>query len=346
MGFGDSIMSGLRRGLDVVAHGASAAGYGVLPRLMADWRHIQVQRDVPYLKTGETAHLLDIYRHRDARGSLPAVVYIHGGAFSMMSKDTHRIMAYVLASRGYQVFNINYRLGPRHCYPEPLQDAAAALHWVFDHGGDEGADLDKLVVMGESAGANLTAALTYCATHPRPEPFARELFERAPRFRCVAPLYGILDLTDMERFWRDPRRDRRLPSWIKREIRATAKTYLGDRLPRADEYPLASPLRLLEERPASGSRSLPPFFSTVGTADPLMSDTIRLREALTARETECEIHVFRGEMHAFNVMLWREAARSHWRALFRFLQRHVHAAPVPTVRKEPRYVSLAEVLAD
>ena len=39
---------------------------------------------------------------RDAVGQLPCVLYVHGGAFSMMSKDTHRIMAYVLAAQGYQ----------------------------------------------------------------------------------------------------------------------------------------------------------------------------------------------------------------------------------------------------
>ncbi len=342
-------MPTLRRGVDRVAHGFSRLGYEILPRALADWREVEVQRDLPYRDTGSRAHLLDVYRRRDARGALPTVLYIHGGAFSMMSKDTHQIMAYVLASQGYQVFNINYRLGPVHHYPRPLEDAAAALNWVLEHGPDLGADLDRLAVMGESAGANLTAALTYCATHPRPEAFAQAVFERAPKLRCVAPLYGVLDLQDIERFWRDPRKARRLAWWIKGEIRGTAASYLGQLRGQAHSLPLASPLRLFEERPLAGSRPLPPFFSTVGTADPLISDTIRLREALQARGTECEIHVFRGEIHAFNVMLWREAAREHWRALFGFLRRHMHPEVMPRperAQREPRYVSLAQVLAE
>ncbi len=342
-------MPAMGRTVDLAAHGLSHLGYRVLPRAIADWREVEVQRNIPYRDTGSRDHFLDIYRRRDTRRSLPTVLYIHGGAFSMMSKDTHQVMAYVLAARGYQVFNINYRLAPAHSYPKPLEDAAAALGWVLDHGAEYGADLDRLAIMGESAGANLTAALAYCATHPRPEPFAREVFDRAPKFRCVAPIYGALDLEDMERFWRDPRKARRLAWWIKGILRTTASSYLGSNLEGSVSCPLASPLRLFEESPTDGSRPLPPFFATVGTADPLLSDTVRLREALQTRGTECELHVFRGEIHAFNVMLWRKAAREHWRALFGFLGRHMQPDVMPRPSKwseASRYVSLAQFLAE
>ena len=90
-------------------------------------------------------------------------------------------------AQGYQVFNINYRLGPVHTYPKPLQDAMAALEWVLDNGAKYGADTDRLAIIGESAGANLAAALAYCTTHPRPEPFTQSIFERdvRPRLRCA-----------------------------------------------------------------------------------------------------------------------------------------------------------------
>jgi acetyl esterase len=336
----------LRRGVDRLAHMVSQLGYGFLPITIGSWRRVQVEHNVPYRNTSKRAHLLDIYRPRDAEGPLPSVIYIHGGAFSMMSKDTHRIMAYVLASQGYQVFNINYRLGPVHPYPKPLDDAIAAVLWVLDHGEARGADINRLAIMGESAGANLAAALSYCAAHPRPEPFARALYERNIQFRCVAPMYGILDLHDVERFWRDPRKSRRLATWIKREIHGVTHSYLGRRASRALEFPLASPLRLLESSPPPDSRPLPPFFTTVGTADPLISDTIRLREALDARGTECDLHVFRGEIHAFDVMLWRESARTKWRALFRFLGRHMNVTPTaPFALNESAYPSWVEASA-
>lgn len=334
----------VRNGVDKAANRLSWIGYGFLPWLVQSWRDVHVERNVPYRRSGRRSHLLDVYRRKDAIGRLPSIVYIHGGAFSMMSKDTHRIMAYVLAAQGYQVFNVNYRLGPVHAYPRPLKDAMAALEWVLDNGAKYGADTAKLAVIGESAGANLTAALAYCATHPRPEPFARSLFERDARLSCVAPLYGLLDLHDVERFWRDPLKKQRMPGWIKGEIRGTAYSYLGRRTSRTLQFPIASPLRLFEAPPPRGSRPLPPFFTTVGTADPLLPDTIRLSDALHKRGVPCDLHVFRGEIHAFNVMLWRAAARAQWGALFDFLESHMHGTSVHAPDEAPHYVTLAETL--
>lgn len=342
----DSIMPFVRNGVDKAAHRLSHVGYGVLPWLIQSWRGVHVEHDVPYRARPRRFHLLDIYRRRDAVGPLPTIMYIHGGAFSMMSKDTHRVMAYLLAAQGYQVFNVNYRLGPVHTYPKPLKDVMAALEWILDNGASFGADTGRLAIMGESAGANLTASLAYCATHPRPEPFTRSVFERQARLICVAPLYGLLDLYDVRRFWRDPDKSRRMPTWVKGEIRGTAYSYLGRRAKRALQFPLASPLLLFEDRPVQGSRPLPPFFTTVGTADPLLPDTIRLSRALERRGTECELHVFRGEIHAFNVLLWRAAARAQWGALFDFLDRHMHVSALEAPAQAPHYVPLAESLAE
>lgn len=342
----DSLMPLVRNGVDMAANRLSRLGYGLLPWLIHSWRRVHVERDIPYRNPRRRSHLLDIYRRRDAVGPMPTILYVHGGAFSMMSKDTHRIMAYVLAAQGYQVFNINYRLGPVHVYPKPLKDAMLALEWVLDNGAKYGANTDRLAIIGESAGANLAAALAYCATHPRPEPFTRSIFERDMRISCVAPLYGLLDVHDVQRFWRDPDKSKRMASWIKGEIRGTAYSYLGRRLKRSLQFPLASPLRLFEKPAVPGSRPLPPFFTTVGTADPLLGDTLRLREALERRDTECELHVFRGEIHAFNVLLWRAAARAQWGALFDFLDRHMRGAVAEAPAQAPHYVSLAETFAE
>jgi acetyl esterase len=342
----DSIMPWIRNGVDKAANRVSRVGYGVLPWVIQSWRDVHVEHNVPYQTPRRRSHLLDVYRRKDAVGKLPSILYVHGGAFSMMSKDTHRIMAYVLAAQGYQIFNINYRLGPVHCYPDPLKDAISALEWVLDNGSKYGADTKRLAIIGESAGANLTAALAYCATHPRPEPFTRNLFERNLELSCVAPLYGLLDLHDVRRFWRDPVKNRRMAGWIKGEIRGTAYSYLGRRMRRALQFPLASPLRLFEAPPTEGSRPLPPFFTTVGTADPLLPDTIRLADALRARDVACDLHVFRGEIHAFNVLLWRAAAREQWGHLFDFLDQHMGGQVVQAPIDAPHYVPLAETLAE
>ncbi|MEZ4566278.1 MAG: alpha/beta hydrolase [Desulfobacterales bacterium] len=61
---------------------------------------------------GGYAHQLDIYRPLDMGLPRPVIMYIHGGGFTMCSKDTHQGIALAYADHGYVVFNINYRLPP------------------------------------------------------------------------------------------------------------------------------------------------------------------------------------------------------------------------------------------
>ena len=120
--------------------------------------HVDVLRDVPY-GPHPVAHRLDIYRPRGATGPLPVLVYIHGGAFVLCSKDTHRSLALLNAQRAnYLVFNINYRLAPRHPYPAAIADACTAYRWVQRHARQYGGDPERIVVAGESAGGNLALA--------------------------------------------------------------------------------------------------------------------------------------------------------------------------------------------
>jgi acetyl esterase len=235
----------------------------------------------------------------------------------MLSKDTHQVMALPFAKRGYVVFNINYRLGPVHRYPAPLEDAAAALRWVQDNARRFGADPERIVLAGESAGANLVTALTYMATHVTDEPFGRALLESRPRIRAAAPIYGFLDMHDLHRMTER----KKVPDWAKKELTAAAAAYVGK--PIADgarRHPLASPLRLFEADPPEGAARPPPFFLACGTADMLLDDSRRLKAAIERRGGTAELHVFPGEVHGFNAMVWRPAAKAKWHALFQFLE--------------------------
>lgn len=325
------IGTALRRAFDRGVHVAAQAVY-LLPSTHPKRHGVQIVRDIPYRSTGLTDHLLDVYLPEDAPppgaspgdGAAPlrpAVVYVHGGAFCMLSKDTHRVMAMPFARRGYVVFNINYRLGPTNTYPAPLEDVATALGWVMDNARAYGADPERIILAGESAGGNLVAALAYMAAHPTDEPFGRALFDRAPKIRAVIPIYGFLDLQDIERFTSRPR----VPDWAKREVLTAASAYVGKPVDAgARRHPLASPLRLFEAAPPPGSRPLPPFFIACGTADMLLDDSRRLKAALDRRGTAATLEVFHGEVHGFNAMIWRPAAKAKWRALFHFLaQAHV-----------------------
>ena len=88
-------------------------------------------------------------------GDGPVVVYVHGGGYCIGSLDSHRSMLTHLASAvAGRVLAVDYRLAPEHSFPAALDDACAAYRWVVAGG----ADPDRVVIAGDSAGGGLTLA--------------------------------------------------------------------------------------------------------------------------------------------------------------------------------------------
>jgi acetyl esterase len=291
-------------------------------------RHgVEVERDVVY-GPDATFHLLDIYKPVHRPGPWPVVFYVHGGAFHLLSKDTHWLMGLVFARYGYLVVNISYRLAPRHPYPAAIEDTCAAYRWLAANITRLGGDPDRVAVAGESAGGNLITALTLATCQHRPEPWARAVFETNLAVKAALPFCALLEVSRPERF----SERRRLPRWVDGMIRDTSASYLHGHPPGpGPATELADPLRVLEQRaglPSRGEweRPLPPFFAPVGTRDPLLDDTRRLEKALTKLNVPCEARYYPGGIHAFHAMVWDPAARRCWRDALAFLDRSLRAA--------------------
>jgi acetyl esterase len=288
------------------------------PQARPERHDVEVLHDVPYLDDGLSEHRLDVYRPTRRAGPFPTVLYIHGGAFRFLSKDTHWIMGLAFARRGYQVFNINYRLAPRHPYPAAVEDSCSALKWLAKHGRAWDADLDRLVLAGESAGANLVTALTLTACWRRSETWAREVFDTGVVPRAVLPACGILQVTDVERF----HRRKNLPQFLRDRLAEVRDGYLQGVPAHPQALELADPLLVLE-RGDPPARPLPPFFASVGTADPILDDTRRLKAAIDKMGGVCEVRYYPGEPHAFHALVFRPNAQRCWDDAFRFLDQHV-----------------------
>jgi len=292
-------------------------------------RHgIEVERDVVY---GDDPrwHLLDVYRPVHRPGPWPVVFYVHGGAFHLLSKDTHWLMGLVFARFGYLVVNISYRLAPEHPYPAAVEDTCTAYRWLAARIRQLGGDPARVAVAGESAGGNLITALALTACQRRDEPWARAVFDTGLVPRAVLPFCAMLEVSRPERF----SQRKRLPRWVDGMIRDASASYLRGHPPvPGPATELADPLRVLEESVAGlavqrgWDRPLPPFFAPVGTRDPLLDDTRRLEKALAALNVPCEARYYPGGIHAFHALVWDPAARRCWRDALAFLDRNMRAA--------------------
>lgn len=296
---------------------------GRLHPLAAPERHnIEVLRDVAYAGTGKIAHRLDVWRPRGGSGPRPCILYVHGGGFRILSKDSHWIMALMFARAGYVVFNVNYRLAPKYPFPDGLQDVCEAALWVADHAAEYGADPAKLVFAGESAGANLVTALALATSYERPEPWARAVFDRNVAPAAVLPACGLLQVSDPERFLR---RQPHLATVAHDQLVVISEEYLKRR-GEVGSLDLADPLVALE-RGIAPERPLPPFFIPCGTWDPLLDDARRLARALEALHTPCELQIYPREIHAFHAFVMTKNAQRCWRDTFRFLDTHLGTVP-------------------
>jgi acetyl esterase len=276
---------------------------------------IEVIRDVAY---GDHAfHRLDIYRPEFQPRPMPVMLYIHGGAFFLCSKETHRGLAFAHAAKaGYLVFNIDYRLAPHFRFPAAHADSCAAYKWVVENCERFGGDPSRIVVAGESAGGNLALGVAVASSYKRPEPWAREVYKLRTRPVAVQPIMPYLQVSNPSRQALNPG-----AGYFSMNIAVDiANAYLGlNRWQASTENIMADPIRVMEECGAP-DRPFPRVFSGVGTADICCEDVQRLESACGRHGIDATFHYYPDEFHAFHAIRWLESSRRFWNDTFAFLR--------------------------
>jgi acetyl esterase len=117
------------------------------------------------LEVDGAAGKLRARHYAPARGDgAPLLVFFHGGGFVFGDLDTHDAPCRVLCRHGgMHVLAVEYRLAPENKFPAPVEDARAALRWAQQHAAELGADPARVGIGGDSAGANLSAAVAQLA---------------------------------------------------------------------------------------------------------------------------------------------------------------------------------------
>jgi acetyl esterase/lipase len=217
---------------------------------------------------------MDIYAPATA-GPHPAIVQIYGGAWQRGNPRENAAFAAYFAARGYVVFAIDYRHAPRWRWTAQIEDVRNALAWIRSHGGEHGADVARMAVVGRSAGAHLALLAAYTPGGP---PLA-----------AVVSLYGPTDLT---RGFREP------PQPDPLNVRTILTAFMGgtpDAQP--DAYRAASPLTY-------ATHGLPPTLLVYGGRDHVVAPSFgtALHRQLRATGTTSVLLELPWAEHAFDAV--------------------------------------------
>lgn len=218
-------------------------------------------------------------------GVLPLLVFLHGGGWMLGDLETHDAMHRHIAKRaGCAVLGVGYRLAPEHPFPAGLDDASTAFAWARREAIALGCDPARIALGGESAGANMTAALTLAL---------REAGEAQPLFQLL--IHPVTDMT-----FGLPSIDQVSAPGLGREfLEGCRSMYLGDGDP---VDPRVSPLH------AASHADLAPAVVITAEEDPLRDDGEHYAQALVAAGVETLAVRLPGLPHGFLFLPTRLAA--------------------------------------
>ncbi len=198
---------------------------------------VRVTRGVPFSKADGVPLSLDIYQPA-AAGTYPIIMQIYGGSWQTGSPSSQDWFSRHFAERGYVVVAIDYRHAPEWKWPEQVVDVRTALYWISQDAHKFGGDPSRIVLAGQSAGAQLAMRLAYQ--------------EGPSSIRGVVNYYGPVDLAEG---WRRP------PRPDPANVRGILEAFIGGTpAQKPKHYTHASPITWV-------SKSSAPTLSIYGSRD-------------------------------------------------------------------------------
>ena len=258
--------------------------------------------DIPYAEDTLKKHLLDIYLPHNAKGKIPLVIWIHGGAWRLNDKfadmDYMKSTIKSLIENNYAIASIDYRFSTTAVFPAQLQDSNAAINFLYKNADKYKIDKNRFALMGFSSGAHL-ASMVGLSNNENIRNFRMNEEVLSFKIKAVVDFYGPTEML--------------VGSMMLEDLDTFAiKKLLGARaLERPDLAKIASPTTYVDKND-------PPFLIIHGEKDELVpvSQSYILESYLKLNNVKNELIIVKGAPH-FGVMFDSEEIRNK---VFQFLK--------------------------
>lgn len=224
------------------------------------------------------------------------VLYLHGGAYVMGSRNTHRGLAGRIARAARaRVLLPDYRLAPEHPFPAALEDATSCWRWLLS----EGHAPERMAIAGDSAGGGLTLA-TLLALKAAGDPLPA----------CAVGLSPWVDLEGTGPSAEPGAVDD--PMLTPEGLRTSGRDYAAADL----RHPFAAPLH-------GDLAGLPPLLLQAGTREVLLSDSTRFAEKARAAGVDVTLEVEDGLIHVWQMFPDLPESQDAVGRIGAFIERHL-----------------------
>jgi acetyl esterase len=265
------------RDAKVVREALSAARRGTPPLLSDSDLEIK-DYDVRSSDEEKVQIPVRVYRRKDVMGTLPVLLYFHGGGFfcgDLFSEESQ--CAHYALNAECAVVCVAYRLAPEEPFPAALTDCYRALEFLWSESRDLDIDRDFIAVGGSSAGANLAAAVSLLARDRMGPKICFQML-------LIPALDDRLETLSARQFTD-------VPDFGRSEAEVMWRWYLGEHA--HDISPYAAPAR------AKDLSDLPTSYVLCAGLDPLRDEGLDYARRLTEAGVAVELHLVPSIPHGF-----------------------------------------------
>lgn len=210
-----------------------------------------------------------------------ALVFIHGGGFTVGSIDTHdRMMRCLMEAANCVVIGVDYHLAPEVKFPIPLYEGAAVVRYFHENAAQYDISPDNMAIGGDSGGANLSLGVNL---------YLRDVFGGNDYIAALLLYYGTYGLNDGPS-WR--LNGTLLDGMRRQDLDFYISYYLKE-----DSDDINNPYFATIN--SDLSYGIPPTYMCCGDLDPLLGDSQVLDVILKNNGVRTELEVLPGVLHAF-----------------------------------------------